>query len=206
MQTKLSDTLKAGHKYLASMYVNCANRMNYAIATLGMLFTDTAIVLPNYDPSFTPTPQVRNNTLLADTFNWILIQDTIVSIGNEVYLTIGNFNLDATSDTVKLKTSGVNGSYYYIDNVSVIDVATLGIEQIKEKIKIDVYPNPATDKLYIETKEEDVKEIRLYDVLGKEQLSTTKKEIDVSTIPNGIYILHAKINEGVLIKKVVVQH
>src|ERR1700741_3727758 len=36
--TKLIDTLKAGHKYLASMYVSKADGWDYAIATMGILF------------------------------------------------------------------------------------------------------------------------------------------------------------------------
>ena len=43
--TKLIDTLKAGHKYLVSMYVNNSDYWNNAISTMGMLFTDTVIVL-----------------------------------------------------------------------------------------------------------------------------------------------------------------
>src|SRR6185312_367622 len=44
--TKLIDTLKVGHKYLASMYVSKTNLFDYAVATIGMLFTDTIISLP----------------------------------------------------------------------------------------------------------------------------------------------------------------
>jgi hypothetical protein len=69
-----------------------------------------------------------------------------------------------------------------------------------------VYPNPATDKLYIETKEEDIKEIKLYDVLGKEQLSTTKKEMDISSLSNGVYFITVRANESFFSKKIIVQH
>jgi hypothetical protein len=208
MQTKLIDTLQAGHKYLASMYVSRANDIDYAIASMGILFTDTIINLPYPQGFVNANPQVKNTTLLADTLNWLVVEDTIVATGNEVYLTIGNFNYDSLSDSVKVGGNGTYSgfAYYYIDGVSVIDVATIGIKQVKDAIKVDVYPNPAIDKLYIETKEEDIKEIRLYDVLGKEQLSTTKKEIDISSLSNGVYFITVRANESFFSKKIIVQH
>jgi hypothetical protein len=121
-QTKLIDTLSINHKYLASIYVNRANKTKYAIAKIGMLFTDTSFTLPSSSPSFTPTPQLQNNILLTDSINWVILQDTFVAKGHELYLTIGNFNLDANSDTIKVQNTGFNGSYYYIDGVSLYDI------------------------------------------------------------------------------------
>jgi type IX secretion system substrate protein len=205
--TKLIDTLKAGHKYLASMYVSRADGWEYAIATIGMLFTDTAIALPYPQSYINATPQVKNTTLLSDTINWILIQDTITAIGNEAYLTIGNFNTSATCDSVYVGGNGTywNFAYYYIDGVSVYDLATVGIEQLaSNKAQVTVYPNPANNKVQV-TYTGNSGQISLYDVLGSEVISTQAKEIDVSSLPNGVYFLNAKTAEGVLSKKVIVQ-
>jgi hypothetical protein len=46
----------------------------------------------------------------------------------------------------------------------------------------------------------------LYYVLGNEIITTKEKEIDVSIIPNGIYFLKAETSEGVLTRKILVQH
>jgi hypothetical protein len=121
--TKLIDTLKTGHKYLASAYVSRAN-FNYSIATIGILFTDSAIVLPNpgQGPFFPASPQVKNDILLTDTLNWTLVQDTFIAVGNETHLTLGNFNTTATSDTI-MSPGGFGTwwlfgeAYYYIDGV-----------------------------------------------------------------------------------------
>lgn len=125
LETKLMDTLKTGHKYLSSMYVNKAD-MNYSIATVAMLFTDTFIPPPPY-PQYVViggNPQVKNIKVITDTSNWILVQDTFIANGHEVYVTLGNFNVTATSDTVKAVGSWAysGSSYYYIDGVSVYDV------------------------------------------------------------------------------------
>jgi hypothetical protein len=123
--TKLIDTLKIGHRYIASLYVNRAQAVDYAVATIGILFTDTATVVTNSQSSFiSANPQIQNNLVLSDTLNWILIQDTFIAVGGEVYLTIGNFNTAETSDSIKLTNYWPTFpiAYYYIDGVSVYDV------------------------------------------------------------------------------------
>lgn len=66
-----------------------------------------------------------------------------------------------------------------------------GIEQLS------IYPNPVSNgKIYITTKENLTKEIEIYDVLGKKILfaSLFGKELNISKLTAGIYIL--KIKEG----------
>ena len=211
--TKLVDTLLAGHKYLASMYVNKSNGFNYAIATIGMLFTDTTIVLPYPQGFINASPQINNTTLLTDTANWMLVQDTLIAIGNETYLTIGNFNTTATSDTVNVGGngwfSGIN-SYYYIDGVSVYDVATLGVNNIESrKLEITVYPNPANNYLKI-TCNSKFAVCRLEDVLGKviktQELKNAEEIMHINDLPSGVYFLNVKTTESLFSKKIIIQH
>jgi hypothetical protein len=42
--------------------------------------------------------------------------------------------------------------------------------------------------------------------LGKEQLSTTKKEIDISGLDEGVYFLEVKTADSITTKKIIVQH
>ena len=59
------------------------------------------------------------------------------------------------------------------------------------------YPNPVSNgKIYITSKTTLEKEILIFDVLGKKVLQTslTSKELNISTIPPGVYII--KITEG----------
>lgn len=60
-----------------------------------------------------------------------------------------------------------------------------------------IYPNPVTgSKVYITSDRNQVKEVEIFNVLGKKILSAriTGRELDVSELTPGIYIL--KISEG----------
>ncbi|HKC67708.1 MAG TPA: T9SS type A sorting domain-containing protein, partial [Bacteroidia bacterium] len=82
---------------------------------------------------------------------------------------------------------------------------TTGVQKLINNDKeVIVYPNPAQDKIYIKGKE--IMEIMLFDVLVNEILTTKETEIDVTTLPNGIYFLQVKTNKEVLSKKLIVRH
>lgn len=62
---------------------------------------------------------------------------------------------------------------------------------------LSIYPNPATgQRIYITTKNELIKQIEIFNVLGKPVLSArlTGNELNISSLEPGIYIL--KILEG----------
>ncbi|CAH0337110.1 hypothetical protein FVB9288_02854 [Flavobacterium sp. CECT 9288] len=61
---------------------------------------------------------------------------------------------------------------------------------------LSLYPNPVSNgKVYITTKNDLDKEIIIFDVLGKKVLQTvlSSKELNVSNLSSGVYII--KINE-----------
>lgn len=63
---------------------------------------------------------------------------------------------------------------------------------------LSIYPNPVVgSKVYITSNKNQTKEVEIYNVLGKKILNAriTGKELDVSELTPGIYIL--KIKEGV---------
>ena len=84
---------------------------------------------------------------------------------------------------------------------------TVGINTITASIsELKVYPNPAQNKLEILIDNEQIKEVKLFDVLGKEALSTKEKEMDVSNLNEGVYFLHVKTSSNFYTKKVVISH
>ncbi len=78
---------------------------------------------------------------------------------------------------------------------------------------ITVYPNPTSGILNIETQNKNV-EIRITNLIGEEIIApsafgispTGEKTIDVSILQNGIYFVSVKTSEGLVIKKIIIQH
>jgi hypothetical protein len=64
---------------------------------------------------------------------------------------------------------------------------------------LNIYPNPtSSDRVYITSKSTAPKDVEIFDVLGKRIMQTTivSKELNVSTLSPGVYII--KIKEGEL--------
>jgi len=89
---------------------------------------------------------------------------------------------------------------------SVLCIGTVGITEIKNtNEEISVYPNPAHSIVYVSSNEQLV-DIKVFDVLGSEILQTKQKEIDISSLPNGVYFIHIETSAGIKTKKVILQH
>jgi hypothetical protein len=81
----------------------------------------------------------------------------------------------------------------YIKGADTVGVYDVGIEAEYAK-QLRIYPNPATDKLYLSKPFDDVK---IYALNGELVLQIRKEAvIEIVTIPNGIYVLHATDENG----------
>lgn len=71
-----------------------------------------------------------------------------------------------------------------------------------------IYPNPVSNgKIYITTKQNLNKDIKIFDVLGKEiySVSLFGKELNISKLTPGIYILKIKEGNNSATRKLVVR-
>lgn len=75
---------------------------------------------------------------------------------------------------------------------------------------LNFYPNPVTNgKIYITSKNTSAKEITVYDVLGKLVLQTNlnvnSKEVNVSALNPGVYIIKIKEGDATATRKLIVK-
>ena len=133
IQSKLVEKLKIGESYCVKFYVNLSNYSAAYITYLGAYLDNGNVFTPvflglAYTDSITLQPiipQIINSTqLLNDTLNWMKIEGSFVANGTEEYITIGNFFPDSLSGIgfLGIDTPAYWTSYYYIDDVSVINV------------------------------------------------------------------------------------
>ncbi len=69
---------------------------------------------------------------------------------------------------------------------------------------VKIYPNPATSAVTIETGEENIK-VSLFDISGREVLSSTQKTIDISGLTKGIYVVRGTAGTNYISQKILVQ-
>lgn len=73
---------------------------------------------------------------------------------------------------------------------------------------LSIYPNPASgSKIYIRTKKNEVKQVEVYNILGKAILSDrlTGVEFNISSLEKGIYFLKIQEGEHTSTRKLVVR-
>lgn len=84
-----------------------------------------------------------------------------------------------------------------------VDNSVLSVENNSINNDFVVYPNPASDRIYIQNK--NIKTIQLIDVSGKlVYKSNNDKSIDVRNLSKGIYILKVESKEGQISSKKVI--
>lgn len=109
--------------------------------------------------------------------------------------TVTNAQLDPTSILLKGTASSIRR------------VSTLGVSVAEEQLLVaKLYPNPTTDKLFIETEEQQVV-LTIYDLQGRmifeQKLEDSRNQISLSFLPAGIYKVLLKSNAKQLHHKLV---
>jgi PKD repeat protein len=79
------------------------------------------------------------------------------------------------------------------------------IRSIHHDGKLHIYPNPSSDNFTLDNGQELMKEVSLYDVMGRKvkhlPVNAPSTTVDVSDLPNGIYVVKIITDEGIIIRK-----
>lgn len=106
-----------------------------------------------------------------------------------------------------------NTAHIYFDwNPAIVTNTTynintsLGIEELGNSSVI--YPNPASTNFTIKANER-IEQIRIYDMLGKEwknsRPTSTNPTVDISTLPEGIYLVNVSTEKGTFTERLIKQ-
>jgi hypothetical protein len=194
---QLSTPLQAGKIYCLSFYVSRVDRVTHAIHSIGAYFSNnvqSASVLGYINA----LPQVVNQTgFISDTVNWVEVQGCFTANGGEQYITIGNFNSNANTDTLFVGSTDPHPgaykyAYYYIDDITLIDQTTVGVNELGENNEIGIYPNPTSSTLKISDKKNQFENaiVKITNYLGETiYIKPFSNQIDCTTFSSGIYFL-----------------
>lgn len=104
-------------------------------------------------------------------------------------------------------------NYFYI---TLLFIFFFSLNSVAQEIKqesttiegLSLYPNPVSNgRVYITSKNDLDKEIQIFDVLGKKILQTTlsARELNISTLSPGVYIIKIREEEASSTRKLIVR-
>ncbi|GGD17426.1 S8 family serine peptidase [Flavobacterium orientale] len=118
---------------------------------------------------------------------------------------------DTAQDQVGNPTEDILGwdQYYGAGRVNAFNaltyLETLSTTNFSSDMKINLYPNPTNDFLYVPSNFDEIDSIQIYDVAGRfvKSLQNTKTKIDLSQLESGVYFLHIDFSDKKIINKII---
>lgn len=209
----LNTPLTIGSKYYISFKVSLADSVTCASNNIGVLFSTVSLYYSIQAPlnNFT---HFNNTMIIEDTTNWTTVQGSFIADSSYNYMMIGNFYDLSLTDSIFYPDrppmhdwdSSICYAYYYIDDISVVADTTTDILEDILQYKIVIFPNPTNDKIIIELENTSEANIIIYNSLGQPvfQQSILGKDItiDLSSYPDGMYLIQAQQNNKFFNKKI----
>jgi len=169
---------------------------------IGTIQGDTLIIIGG------EFPYIIHSVEGADSYHWVIemmnaqgnkyvyldtiIPDTIIKLispSNDYEIFVKAFNACDTTEISVLKVR-----------------LSLSVNEVNSFLLINVYPNPAGDYVSIDNDQLEIKEVKVYDVRGKELKCFTLNDkhiaVDVNDLCQGMYFFHIYTEKGNCIKKV----
>lgn len=205
IQSNFLNPMEIGSEYIIEFYVSIADSTEFSVDNVGAYLSVNPIFL-SYDGVLDYEPQIQFPSFVDDSENWVRIADTIVATESFEYITIGNFNDDDNTTTQINPTAGTcvgcYGAYYFIDDVSITELTTTGIEKINWSTAIRSYPNPFNSNLTIESEMmmHNVN-IKIHDATGKVIFSKylengSEFNLELDALQKGVYFMDVSHDKG----------
>lgn len=116
-------------------------------------------------------------------------------------------DLNGNKDTESIQNDGAGSFCVDLPTLRAGNACVLGINESQTDI-FKIYPNPATNGyLYINSKGMGIKNISVFDVLGKQVLKTmlNGEKLDISSLKSGVYILKIEQAKNFSTKKLIIK-
>jgi hypothetical protein len=109
------------------------------------------------------------------------------------------FPLNAIVNKILTRSSANNRNTYYYGNE-----ATASVNEF-DSINFSVYPNPTSSILKIDDSNFSLKNIEIYNIIGKKVFTSSKNEINLEGLVNGVYVLKVQSENGNIATKRIVK-
>lgn len=194
----LSEVLQGGVKYRVSFKVSMMDSLNYSTCCVGAVISYISPQPPPYTNNISDVELVLDPNL-TDPHLWYELDQVYTAVGGENMIYIGSFRSDAETNPVYRGEIRPNANFagFYIDDVSVIedDLVTTTAEETTLRLNMNTVVADGT----FEVSTDRSVELFLFDVSGRKIyetiLSTGHNMMDVSILPNGLYVAVFSANE-----------
>jgi hypothetical protein len=129
-------------------------------------------------------------------------------LSNTIVLSTAFENVDEVR--FYISAGGYQGAQQYSNHsINAIQVSSpvLGLSEFELKSKIQVYPNPSSNKVKIDFQDLEEVNVEVLDVNGRklfsQQLENNSNAINIEDLSSGIYIFKMHSNQGTSISKVI---
>ena len=199
----LTSPLQPGKIYCLSFFIKRSQRSTYATKNIEVLFSNNSVNTGTLG-YINAIPQItKQNIFITDTTNWIEVQGCFTANGGEQFMTIGNFNNNGNTDTLFIGTDNpISGygdfSHYYIDDITLIDQSTVGINELDKENSFVIYPNPTNSILNIKSNNQQLQNatIEIKNTLGQlVYFDVYAPQINISDLPSGLYFITSNNKE-----------
>jgi len=153
--------------------------------------------------NYNMTVRVKDNANLGTNLTFNDTNDGLVlNTTPDVWNTNATFSLTIPSGVTNIRLlfyKATGNRPLRIDNVSITLDATASLKDLAQ-FKFNVHPNPAKDYINLSASK-NIDKIEIYNIVGQQvermNLNSTNKQVDVSKLSKGIYLLKAYIEDAV---------
>lgn len=216
LQVELNDTLIPDKDYRVQFKISLADSFRIAVdyKNIGVSF-GYDIINARFDHTLKPLPHIRSDSSwdANDKTSWQQFDAVYTAKGGEKTMVIGNFKDDQNTDTTQLNQGGsfalfYTTAYYYVDEVSVVQMDTVGLHEAELEKWMLIYPNPTKDHVHIQNKSEFPANAALYNTKGQlisefvVQNQATQM-FSLANHPSGCYFFRTNHKSGESIVKLI---
>lgn len=127
-------------------------------------------------------------------------------LGNDIN---GDYELNFLGHSLSLSSDGntlvVGGPDYAFGTTKVYSLSSILSTESNIITNFNIFPNPATNQITIDLKNESLKEVNIYNNLGQLVMQSKEKEINTTKLNAGVYFVKVETDKGKSVKKLIIE-
>jgi hypothetical protein len=146
------------------------------------------------------TDTLDNGTHVAQDGNYYIFMEIYYISGDHEDYDYCTFSKGSTAQNLTSVKTNSNSNWVFKDISLVWNPNLTAVDEVKLESLYSVYPNPATSSINISG--EDVNSVEIYSILGQSLLYSKEKQVNISSLSKGNYLVRIMTNNGAVIKKI----